>query len=91
LNRQLISAVSIVALLVALVPAPAAHALPDREIHYTVIYRCLVGPFHNRVVGEWTLACNGEMYGWGESPYGPCTETQVVEGESCGIEPPLEP
>lgn len=91
MRKQLLSAVSIIALVVALIPVGKAQALPTHVTYYTMTYTCMVSPFHGMVVGQWTRHCDGSWTGWGESPYGPCTETEAVEGESCGIEPPLEP
>jgi hypothetical protein len=42
------------------------------------------GDWYGCLVGEWTLACNGQWYGWGMMPYGSCTQFVDTEiGEPC--------
>ena len=82
------------ALAVTIIPAPTAHALPDREMYYTVRYACIVSPdAYGMIVGEWTLTCTGQMSGWGWQPGHNCTYTETEEGPECDIiiDPPLDP
>lgn len=94
MQQRLISLATSAALVVALFVAPQAYALPDHSVYYRVYYSCYVGPgdWYGTLQGEWTLACDGNWYGWGIRPYSSCG--QIVEefvGESCGIEPPEGP
>lgn len=82
----------IMALVVMLTPAPRVCAGPMYETYYTVIYTCICSPCPTgQPVGEWTLACDGNLYGWGTRPYqyeGQCHETHETLGERCEVWPP---
>ncbi len=91
MQRQLTLIGLIVVLVVILTPTPQVYALPDYEVYYTIIYTCICGPCPTGLpVGEWTLACDGNMYGWGTRPYQyqNCHETYMTYGESCPQWPP---
>lgn len=76
----------IVSLALILVLTPQAYALPDESVYYRVYYSCICSPApacYGTLVGEWTLACNGNWYGWGWRPYenscAQSVESEVIE------------
>ena len=84
MRNRIVSLVVSFALVLILVPQ--AYALPDHETYIQVYYSCICSPnCYGTLVGEWTIACNGQWYGWGWRPYeNSCAQwVESQEGEDC--------
>ena len=67
-------------LVIALIFAVSAHALPDNEVHYDVYCTC-VGP--TGLCGQWILHCDHTWEGWGSRPGDACTSTIITQEIPC--------
>jgi hypothetical protein len=60
-------------------------AAGGRETHFKVVYTCICSPnCQGQIVGEWDLACDESLTGWGWEPGSSCTATEVTYGAWCG-------
>ena len=85
MRRRLTAILAALALAIALIPAPQAHA-SFYVTYYTVTYVCICGPVcYGTIVGQWTRGCDGVLSGWGVPPYDgdPCHSTSETYGNEC--------
>ena len=82
-RKGIVLLVAFALLLVFVLPPPVLAV--NSEIQYTVTYVCICLGCYGMVVGEWTRACDGSMYGWGVQPYEPasCYSTAKTYGDMC--------
>jgi hypothetical protein len=86
MQRRFTAILASLALVIALLPAPQAKALP-RWKNYNVYYNCICGIWCNgQLVGQWYEDCDGNMTGWGSQPGENCTRYEITSSGSCGGE-----
>lgn len=85
MKRTLVALVAALALVVLFPSDSIKGDPPERIVHYTVWYSCVISPpCCNDPVGEWTLNCDGTLTGWGWEPGHNCTTTVTTYGDYCG-------